>query len=48
MDPAIKMARALEQLQKNPVEVKAGKDDRITILHIARFLPGIFITLFDV
>lgn len=40
MDPAIKMARALEHLQKNPVDVVAGKDDRITILHIARFLPG--------
>jgi len=40
MDPAIKMARALEKLQKNPVDVVAGKDDRITILHIARFLPG--------
>ena len=39
-DPAIKMARALEHLQKNPVDVVAGKDDRITILHIARFLPG--------
>jgi hypothetical protein len=39
-DPAIKMARALEQLQKNPVNVAAGPDNRITILHIARFLPG--------
>jgi hypothetical protein len=41
-DPAIKMARALEKLQKNPVAVAAGQDDRITILHIARFLPGWF------
>jgi len=39
-DPAIKMARALEKLQKNPVAVAAGQDNRITILHIARFLPG--------
>jgi len=39
-DPAIKMARALEHLQKNPADVVAGKDDRITILHVARFLPG--------
>jgi len=40
MDPAIKMARALETLQKNPVDVAAGKDDRVTILHVARFMPG--------
>jgi hypothetical protein len=40
MDPGVKMAKALENLQQNPREVPAGTDNRITILHVARFLAG--------
>ena len=39
-DPGIKMAKALERLRANPVTVPAGPDDRISVLHVARFLPG--------
>ncbi len=39
-DPAIKMARTLERLRQNPVAVPAGLDDRISVLHEGRFLPG--------
>ena len=39
-DPGIKMARALDKLRDNPVMVPAGPDDRISVLHIARFLAG--------
>jgi hypothetical protein len=39
-DPGIKMAKALERLRASPVTVPAGIDDRISVLHVARFLPG--------
>jgi len=34
------MAKALEQIQQNPVQVAAGPDDRCTVLHPVRFLGG--------
>jgi hypothetical protein len=34
------MARTLERLRQNPVTVPAGLDDRISVLHEGRFLPG--------
>jgi hypothetical protein len=40
MDPGVRMAKVLESLQQNPKEVPAGTDNRITILHVARFLAG--------
>jgi len=39
-DPGIKMAKNLEKLRTNPVTVQEGQDNRITILHDARFLAG--------
>jgi len=39
-DPGIKMAMNLESLQANPIDVPAGKDDRVSILHPGRFLAG--------
>lgn len=39
-DPGIKMALTLEALQANPSTIKAGQDDRISVLHEGRFLPG--------
>jgi hypothetical protein len=39
-DPGVKMAKALEKLRANPITVPAGPDDRISVLHVARFLPG--------
>jgi hypothetical protein len=39
-DPGIKMAKTLEKLRANPIEVPAGLDDRISVLHDGRYLPG--------
>jgi hypothetical protein len=39
-DPGVKMAKNLENLKKNPVTIPEGQDDRINILHSARFLGG--------
>jgi len=39
-DPETRMARALEELRANPVQVPAGIDDRFENLHIGRFLGG--------
>jgi hypothetical protein len=39
-DPGVKMAKNLEKLKTNPVTVPEGLDDRIGILHCARFLGG--------
>jgi len=39
-DPALKMAKNLETLRDNPIGVEEGFDDRIGILHPARFLGG--------
>jgi len=35
-----RMARNLERIKKVPAKVEAGLDNRSTILHKARFLPG--------
>jgi hypothetical protein len=39
-DPGVKMAKNLEKLRSNPITVPEGQDNRITILHDARFLAG--------
>jgi hypothetical protein len=39
-DPGVKMAKNLEKLKTNPVTIPEGQDDRISILHSARFLGG--------
>jgi hypothetical protein len=39
-DPGVKMAKNLEKLKNNPVTIPEGLDDRINILHSARFLGG--------
>jgi hypothetical protein len=39
-DPGVKMAKNLEKLRASPVTVPEGLDDRISILHSARFLGG--------
>jgi hypothetical protein len=39
-DPGVKMAKNLEKLRTNPVTIPEGLDDRISILHCARFLGG--------
>ncbi len=39
-DPGVKMAKNLEKLKTNPVTIPEGLDDRINILHSARFLGG--------
>ncbi len=39
-DPGVKMAKNLEKLKASPVTIPEGLDDRISILHIARFLGG--------
>jgi hypothetical protein len=40
VDPGIKMAKALESLRSNPVVLPTSADDRIDLLHPARFLGG--------
>ncbi len=37
-DPGVKMAKNLEKLKSNPVTIPEGQDDRVSILHCARFL----------
>jgi hypothetical protein len=39
-DAGVKMAKNLEMLRANPVVVPEGRDDRIALLHDARFLAG--------
>jgi hypothetical protein len=39
-DPGVKMAKNLEKLKANPITIPEGLDDRISILHSARFLGG--------
>jgi hypothetical protein len=39
-DPGVKMAKNLDKLKSNPVTIPEGQDDRINILHCARFLGG--------
>jgi hypothetical protein len=39
-DPGVKMAKNLEKLKASPVTIPEGLDDRINILHCARFLGG--------
>jgi hypothetical protein len=39
-DPGVKMAKNLEFLKSNPVNVEAGTDDRSFALHPARFMGG--------
>lgn len=39
-EPSVQMAKALEAVQKNPTILEAGTDDRVSILHPARFLGG--------
>jgi hypothetical protein len=39
-DPGVKMAKNLDKLRTNPVTIPEGLDDRISILHSARFLGG--------
>jgi hypothetical protein len=39
-DPGVKMAKNLEKLKASPVTIPEGLDDRINILHSARFLGG--------
>jgi hypothetical protein len=39
-DPGIKMAKALENLRSHPTVVHTAADDRIDLLHPARFLGG--------
>jgi hypothetical protein len=39
-DPGVKMAKNLEKLRANPTLVSEGYDDRISVLHSARFLGG--------
>jgi hypothetical protein len=39
-DPGVKMAKNLEKLKTNPITIPEGLDDRINILHSARFLGG--------
>jgi len=34
------MAKALEELRQNPVQIPAGVDDRAAVMHAARFLGG--------
>lgn len=40
-DPAVKMAKNLETLRDNPTKVLEGLDNRVDVLHPARFLPGV-------
>lgn len=39
-DPGTRMAKNLEKLRENPTFVPEGRDDRISLLHDARFLAG--------
>jgi hypothetical protein len=39
-DPGVKMAKNLEKLRTSPITIPEGQDDRIAILHSARFLGG--------
>jgi hypothetical protein len=39
-DPGVKMAKNLEKLRTSPVTIPEGQDNRISILHSARFLGG--------
>jgi hypothetical protein len=39
-DPGVKMAKNLDRLRASPVTIPEGLDDRISILHDARFLAG--------
>jgi hypothetical protein len=39
-DPGVKMAKNLEKLKACPITIPEGLDDRINILHSARFLGG--------
>jgi hypothetical protein len=39
-DPGVKMAKNLEKLRTSPITIPEGLDDRISILHSARFLGG--------
>jgi hypothetical protein len=39
-DPGVKMAKNLEKLKASPITIPEGLDDRIGILHSARFLGG--------
>jgi len=39
-DPEARMAKALEELRQNPVQIPAGVDDRAAVMHAARFLGG--------
>jgi hypothetical protein len=39
-DPGVKMAKNLEKLRACPITIPEGLDDRISILHSARFLGG--------
>jgi hypothetical protein len=39
-DPGVKMAKNLDKLRTSPITIPEGLDDRISILHSARFLGG--------
>jgi hypothetical protein len=43
-DPGVRMAKNLEFLKANPTSVPAGKDDRSSVLHQARFYGGMACT----